>query len=126
MKDEKGHGSDAHGGPAHQAGVEQATKPASLWEGKSGEFTHGGSANLAKQGFTPTGRAGGNDLTGAARVAWKYAQQIGKPVTLTHTGRGGLTVVKDGLKIPYGQSHMVVHPNGDVHRYNLKGFGEGG
>lgn len=122
MKDAKGHGSEAHG--AHQQGVLAATHPASPYEGQAGEFVHAGRANLAEQGFKPGGRAQGTDMTGALRVGWGYAQKIGKPATVTHTGRMGLTIVKDGLKMPYGQSHMVVHPNGDVHRYNRKPFGD--
>lgn len=117
MKDAKGHGSDAH-----QAGVEAATKPASPHEGTSGKFENTGSASLPDQGFKPTGRAGGTDVTGALRVAWGHAQKTNEPATVTHTGRGGLTIVRKGDKIPYNQSHMVVHPNGTVHKYGPKGF----
>lgn len=115
MKDAKGHGSDAH-----QAGVIAATKPPSPWEGASGHFEHAGTASLPEQGFTPTGKAKGMDTTGALRVGWKYAQQIGKPATVLLSGRGGWLVNKEGNKIPYGQSHMTVHPDGRVHRYNYK------
>lgn len=126
MKDAKGHGSDAQGGAAHQAGVEAAIKPPSPWEGKSGEFVHTGFGNLAAQGFTPTSRAPGRDVTGAMRVGWKNAQNSGAPSTITPTGRGGLTLVGQGNKIPYGADHWMVHPNGDVHRYANKHFYKGG
>lgn len=120
MKDAKGHGSEARG--AHQEGVHAATLPASPHEGQAGEFVHAGRANLAEQGFKPAKRAQGGDMTGALRVGWGYAQQTGQPATVTHTGRMHLTIVKKGLKIPYGQSHMVVHPNGEVHNYHRKPF----
>jgi hypothetical protein len=113
MKDAKGHGSDAH-----QTGVEEATRPPSPHEGVSGTFTHIAGGDLAKQGFTPAKRASGTDVTGALRVGWTHAINTNAPATVTHTGRGGLTILRTGDKIPYGQSHMVVHPNGKVYRYN--------
>jgi hypothetical protein len=102
--------------------VQQEVNARSPHEGKSGSFRLAGSGNLAAQGLTPAKRAKGMDVTGALRVGWSHAKMTGEPATVTHTGRGGLTILRSGERLPYNQSHMIVHPSGDVHKFHPAKF----
>jgi len=85
-------------------------------EGKSGKFKAHGSGNLEAQGFKPRKRGSGSSATEAMQVAWHVAKESGKPQTLTVNNLGWI-LLKKGEKIPLGHPHVVVHPNGDVTRY---------
>jgi hypothetical protein len=83
------------------------------------EYEHKGRADLAAQGFKPKGRGAGTSQHDAALVAWKHAQNIGKPATAVIGGRGW-TVLRPGDKVPFSTPHMTVSPEGIVHAYNPK------
>lgn len=110
------------GGQFGSGGGGSSEKPNSPHEGKAGEFTHHGRADLAKQGFKPKGRDTSGSQHGAALVAWKSAQNTGKPATAVIGGRGW-TILRDGDKVPHGTPHMTVSPEGVLHAYNPKPLG---
>lgn len=77
---------------------------------------HKGTENLAAHGMKPKGRAGGTKVSDAAAVAWYTAKRDKRNVTAYPTAYGW-KIAREEDKIPHGQPHVVVTPDGVMHKF---------
>lgn len=99
-------------GPGGNVGKSEGTTP----QPRATGVELGDVIDLKSRGLKPKLRGSGASTTEAVQVAWGAAKRDGKNYTVLATGLGW-KVLKDTDKVPHGQPHITVTPDGKMYGF---------